>query len=446
MRVLVLSFYYEPDLCAGSFRATTLVGAMRERAPPGTQIDVVTTLPNRYHSYLREAAELERSDGLEIRRIPLPTHRSDMTGQARAFLSFARRAVAHVAARDYDLVVATSSRLMTATLGAWIARRKRARLYLDIRDLFVDTIQEVLPSGPAWPARMLFAQLESWTMRRADRINLVSRGFEDYFRSHYADRSLASFSNGIDAEFLSPTPPAVPAASGRARDGAVTILYAGNIGEGQGLHEVLPQLSTALKGRARFVVIGDGGRRAALERALTGVDNVELRAPMARPELLQAYRAADVLFLHLGTKRAFEKVLPSKVFEYAALGKPVLAGVAGYAARFIREEVANAAVFPPANVAEAVRGFESLELVDRPRPEFVAKYARARHRPGDGGRCLRAATHGRGRLSSRVLVTGANGFVGQVLCEVLAEAGYRVRAALRSPRSLGGRSRDHDRR
>jgi glycosyltransferase involved in cell wall biosynthesis len=379
MRVLVLSFYYEPDLCAGSFRATTLVEAMRERAPPGTQIDVITTLPNRYHSYLQQAAELERSDGLEIRRIPLPTHRSDMTGQARAFLTFARRAVAHAAARDYDLVVATSSRLMTATLGAWIARRKQARLYLDIRDIFVDTLRDVLPSASAWPARKALEQLESWTMRRADRINLVSRGFEDYFRSRYADRSLAWFSNGIDAEFLSAPQPAVaaPPAAGATRDAAVTILYAGNIGEGQGLHEVLPQLCRALRDRARFVVIGDGGRRAALERALTGVDNVELRAPMARPELLQAYRAADVLFLHLGAKRAFEKVLPSKVFEYAALGKPVLAGVAGYAARFIREEVVNAAVFPPGNVAEAVRGFESLELVDRPRPEFVAKYARA---------------------------------------------------------------------
>jgi hypothetical protein len=69
-------------------------------------------------------------------------------------------------------------------------------------------------------------------------------------------------------------------------------------------------------------------------------------------------------------------VLPSKVFEFAALGKPLLAGVAGYAARFIREEVANAAVFAPGNVAEAIRAFESLEIVDRPRPEFVAKYAR----------------------------------------------------------------------
>jgi glycosyltransferase involved in cell wall biosynthesis len=375
MRVLVLSFYYEPDLCAGSFRATALVGAMRERAPPGTQIDVVTTLPNRYHSYQQQAPELQASDGLEIRRIPLPAHRSDMLGQARAFLTFARRATAHVATREYQLVVATSSRLMTATLGAWIARRKRARLYLDIRDLFVDTLPEVMPGALAWPAAKAFAQVESWTMRRADRINLVSPGFAEYFRGRYADRPLAWFTNGIDEEFLAAVPP--PAAAVKRGDRLVSILYAGNIGEGQGLHQVLPPLSCALRDRARFIVIGDGGRRAALQRALAGSDNVELRGPVSRTQLLNAYRAADVLFLHVGAKRAFQKVLPSKVFEYAALGKPVLAGVAGYAAQFIRNEVVNAAVFPPGDVPAAVKGFESLELVDRPRPEFVAKYARS---------------------------------------------------------------------
>jgi nucleoside-diphosphate-sugar epimerase len=39
-------------------------------------------------------------------------------------------------------------------------------------------------------------------------------------------------------------------------------------------------------------------------------------------------------------------------------------------------------------------------------------------------------------LTARVLVTGANGFVGQALCAALAAAGYRVRAALRSERAL----------
>lgn len=374
MRLLVLSFYYHPDLSAGSFRTTALVGALRERGPPDTRIDVVTTLPNRYHSYVPQAPELEEGAGLEVRRIPLPAHRSDMLGQARAFTVFARGALAHIAGRNYDLVFATSSRLMTAALGAWIARRRRALLYLDVRDIFVDTMQDLLPRRLARPVGAALSLVEGWTMRTADRINLVSRGFEGYFRTRYPDRQLAWFTNGIDDEFLAA---ASPAAAPHRPSREATVLYAGNIGQGQGLHEILPGLAMALHGRARFLVIGDGGRRAALERAVAGFDNVELRAPVARTELLEAYRSADILLLHLGDRRAFEKVLPSKIFEYAALGKPVLAGVAGYAARFIREEVSNAAVFAPADVRAAVAGFEALTLSDTPRPEFVSKYARA---------------------------------------------------------------------
>jgi glycosyltransferase involved in cell wall biosynthesis len=377
MRILALSFYYEPDLSAGSFRCTSLVAALRQRMPPGTQIDVITTLPNRYHGFSREAPELETSAGLEIRRISLPTHRSDVAGQSRAFLQFARQALRQVAGRDYDLVFATSSRLMTAALGALIARRKRAYLYLDIRDIFVETIGEIWPGPLSWPISRACSLLESWTLRRADRINLVSRGFEEYFRERYPDRALSWFTNGIDDEFLTSVP--APAADGRRDARPATVVYAGNIGEGQGLHGVVPGLAVALQARARFVVIGDGGRREALVRAVTraGADNVELRAPMHRRELLEAYRTADVLFLHLGAHAAFERVLPSKLFEYAALGKPILAGVAGYAARFIRAEIGNAAVFAPCDVAGAVAAFQSLELVDRPRPAFTAKYVRS---------------------------------------------------------------------
>ncbi|HVO48305.1 MAG TPA: glycosyltransferase family 4 protein [Steroidobacteraceae bacterium] len=384
MRLLILSFYYRPDLSAGSFRATALVEALQARAPAGTRIDVLTTLPNRYSTFTQDAAEVEPLASGEIRRIPLPAHRSDIRGQSRAFLHFAREVSAHVRDRHYDLVFATSSRLMTAALGARIAQRMRARLYLDIRDIFVDTITEIL-SGPAsLAARLLFSPIESWTLRRADRVNLVSPGFAPYFRERYGDRDFAAFTNGIDAEFLAAAPAIVTRASqtgatGASQPGIATILYAGNIGEGQGLHEILPPLAAALRGRARFIVIGDGGRRELLqsEIARSGVDSVELRPPVPRTELIAAYHAADVLLLHLGRHAAFEKVLPSKLFEYAALGKPLLAGVAGYAARFVREEITNAAVFTPCDAAAAVTAFESLRLEDRPRPEFVARFLRS---------------------------------------------------------------------
>lgn len=377
MRILILSFYYRPDLSAGSFRATALIEALIQQAPPGTQIDLFTTLPNRYRTFSQDAAEVETQGCVTIRRIRIPPHASDMVGQSRSFGTFARQVLGQLPEHRYDLVYATSSRLMTAALGAWIARRQRARLFLDIRDIFVETIGDLLPAAAAMPVRWVFSAVERWTMRRADRINLVSRGFESYFRSRYPSRSLSWYTNGIDEEFLS----AAPAEPTSPREAArrITVLYAGNMGASQALHEVLPGLAKALGDRVHFIVIGDGGRRAALEQALAsaGVSNVELRTPLKRAELMSAYRAADVLFLHLGAHAAFEKVLPSKIFEYAALGKPILAGVGGYAAKFVREEIANAAVFAPCQVEEGVRAFDSLELVDRPRHAFLAKYARA---------------------------------------------------------------------
>lgn len=262
---------------------------------------------------------------------------------------------------------------MTAALGAWIARRTRARLYLDIRDIFVDTIGDVFPTLARFLAPPL-SLLERWTMRRAGRINLVSRGFEDYFRSRYPERSYSWFTNGIDDEFLRTWPNGGSAQVSKR----LLVVYAGNIGEGQGLHEILPKLARRLRTRVHFQVIGDGGRRELLIKRLrqADVDNVEVLAPVSRPELLGAYARADILFLHLNAHAAFEKVLPSKVFEYAATGKPIWAGVAGYAASFIESEVSNAAVFSPCDESEAIEKLQSLILEDRPRLNFVAKHAR----------------------------------------------------------------------
>lgn len=374
MRILVLSFYYSPDLSAGSFRTTALASALRERATAGTQIDIVTTLPNRYSSFVQEASEIERAEGLEIRRFRLPAHQSDMLGQARSFASFARQALRYVADRDYDVVYATSGRLLTATLGSWIARRKSAALYLDIRDIFVDTIQDVLPRSFSGLARLAFSGVERFTVRKANRINLVSKGFEAYFRARYGNCPYSWFTNGIDDEFLGTSPTTVPTRDPKA---PISIVYAGNIGEGQGLHQILPTMARELGARARFVVIGDGGRREALEAAVAGLDNIVIRKPLPRADLVAAYRSADVLFLHLNAYPAFEKVLPSKLFEYAAVGKPILAGVGGFAAQFVRSEISNSAVFPPCDSSAAIRSLCSLRISDAPRDVFVAKYSRA---------------------------------------------------------------------
>jgi glycosyltransferase involved in cell wall biosynthesis len=375
MRILLLSFYYPPDLCAGSFRAGALVAALRALPSPPHRIDVITTQPNRYSTHRAEAAHFEQQPGLSVRRIALPHHDSGMADQARAFSRFALEAMRHSRDIECDMVVATSSRLMSAALGAMVARRKGVPLYLDIRDLFVDTMEDIGARLYWRPVLAALRFVERRTFRQAVRINVVSEGFLPYLREIAPDGAYRTFTNGIDPEFLSFSGDAPP------RRPLARILYAGNIGQGQGLEKLIPAAAKRLAGQAEFRIIGDGGRRKMLEEGLrtAGTANVAVLPPVRRAELVEEYAQADVLLMHLNDLPAFRRVLPSKVFEYAATGKRILAGVAGYAADFVRKEVPGTEIFAPCDADGLVAAFGRLESAPQmvPRGEFLARYERS---------------------------------------------------------------------
>jgi glycosyltransferase involved in cell wall biosynthesis len=376
VKILLLTFYYPPDLSAGSFRAKSLVEALHRQPGSDLNIDVITTSPNRYHTYKERAEFREQWPNLTITRLPLPSHRSGFMDQSRVFLSFARQVIAETHAKQWDIVIATSSRLMTAALGAQVARRSGSRLYLDIRDLFTDTMSDLLSDSVFRHTLPAFRMVERHTFRAAGRVNLVSAGFAAHGIDVAPDQSFRFFTNGIDDEFLNRD-----FSNGRSCSRLpLTILYAGNIGDGQGLHRIVPEAARRMGDRARIKLIGAGGRRRALERTLAREDagNFELSNPIPRARLCDEYRAADILFLHLNDHDAFKKVLPSKIFEYAATGKRILAGVAGHAADFLRREVDGCAVFTPCNADEMMAGLERLlqmpEIINR--DSFKSRFAR----------------------------------------------------------------------
>lgn len=375
MKILVLSFYFDPDLSAGAFRATALVKALIA-LDPELEVNVVTTLPNRYSSFVIDAPESESKGRVFIRRIALPPHRSGMFDQSKAFVRFARRTRQIIKDEEYDLVFATSSRLMTAVLGAWVAWCKAVPLYLDIRDIFVDTIKDVLPRRAALVARTAFDIVERWTIGRATKVNLVSEGFREYFESRYPGKRFSFFTNGIDDEFVAAAP---QRASAKKAERPLVAVYAGNLGEGQGMHLILPGLAKRTAGKVHFKIFGDGGRKDQLLKALEAAEvaNVEIFAPVDRDRLIEEYERGDILFLHLNKVDAFKKVLPSKVFEYGALGKPIWAGVPGFSADFIRREIDNVAVFSPCDVEAAILALSQLEFETRPRQRFIDKYSRS---------------------------------------------------------------------
>ena len=132
MRILVLSFYYAPDLCAGSFRTTAFVEELKKQISSNDKIEIITAMPNRYGSFNEDAKEFEKfADNIEINRIDLGSHKSGFVDQSKLFLKFAWQVMKLVKKRErYDIIYATSSRLMTAFLGSLIANRQKSKLYL----------------------------------------------------------------------------------------------------------------------------------------------------------------------------------------------------------------------------------------------------------------------------------------------------------------------------
>ncbi len=127
--------------------------------------------------------------------------------------------------------------------------------------------------------------------------------------------------------------------------------YVGTIGMGCGLSVVLGaarRLRDAGRDDVRFLLVGDGALRAELEEEARaeGLDTVVFtgRQPKARmPEFLAA---SDACLVHLTRTDLFKTVLPSKIFEASAMGRPIVLGVEGFAAELVTEAEAGICIEP----------------------------------------------------------------------------------------------------
>ena len=81
MRILILSFYYPPDIGPGALRAKSIVDALINEGPSDLKIDVLTTMPNRYHSLNIPALRHEVNDKISINRFNLPKHKNRILDQ-----------------------------------------------------------------------------------------------------------------------------------------------------------------------------------------------------------------------------------------------------------------------------------------------------------------------------------------------------------------------------
>lgn len=358
-RILFLTFYFRPDLCAGSFRNSPLLDELsRQSKNKDIQIDVLTTVPNRYSTFSQDFDNIEEFDNVRIERIHIPAHKSGMKDQALSFRTYFFETLKKTKTKKYDLVYGSSSRFFTSYLAYRIAKKNNCPLYIDVRDIFSETISGISKNPVLkylFPPFLAF--FENRVYNYASHINLISEGFKENF-SKYSSAAVSTYSHGVDPVFQNnPLNQRIINPTNRKK-----ILYAGNVGEGQGLHKIIPDAANLLAETHEFEIIGDGGAMDKLASEIEDkkVQNVTLRNPMEREKLVGEYHKADILFIHLNNYEIFKKVLPSKIFELAVIGKPILAGVGGYSARFLREHVPHSFIFEPCSAESLVNSLRQM--------------------------------------------------------------------------------------
>jgi glycosyltransferase involved in cell wall biosynthesis len=398
MRILFLSHYFHPE---GNAPATRVFELSRRWARMGHQVTVVTCAPNVpsgvvYEGYANRLYQRESVEGVDVRRVWTWLAANEGTFRRIAnYLSYMLSAtLAALVAPRPDVLIATSPQFFCGWAGVLASRLRRLPLVLEIRDLWPESIVAVGAMRKSLLIRALEV-LERWMYAAAARIVTVGEGY----RAKLVERGVAAerislVPNGVDLRMFRGEADGARIRAAYGLGGAFVCAYVGTIGMGCGL-DVVPRAARLLRARGRrdvrFLLVGDGAIRERLEREAreAGLDEVVFTGRLDKARMPEVLAASDACLVHLARRELFETVMPSKIFEAAAMARPIVLGVEGYAKQLVTGAGAGIAI-EPENEHELVAAV--LRLADDP---ALAK------RLGEAGRAGIAARFDYDALASR---------------------------------------------
>jgi glycosyltransferase involved in cell wall biosynthesis len=388
MRIIIVTHYFPPETGAPQARLSGLAAAW---ALGGDEVTVLTGMPNHptgiiQPGYRGAIRRRERRDGYRVLRTWLyATPNEGIARKTLGHLSFMITSVllGGRASGPADVVVVSSPTFFAVGSGWLLARLKRARLVVEVRDLWPAIFTElgVLTSRPV--IRCL-ERLELAAYAAADTVIVVSDGFRaNLIKRGVPAAKVHTIRNGVGPGEFDPDAPSD--AELRARLGAgpgdCLVLYAGTHGISQGLTSVADAAAQLTDEAIRFAFVGEGADKQRLQRQVAGqgLRNVTLLPGLPRERVAALLAAADICLVPLRDVPLFSSFIPSKMFEYLAAGKPVVGALAGEAAQILRE--AGAWVVPPGDsvaLAESIRTLaadpERRQAMGRQGRCYVEKY------------------------------------------------------------------------
>lgn len=286
----ILTQYFPPETGAPQARLFELAVRLHER---GHRITVLTAMPNYptgriFAGYRRGLRSRERRSGVEVIRTAI--YPSISTRKLPRLLNYGSFAASSLLLGPWglgrqDLVLVESPPLFLVPTGIALARLTRARLIMNVSDIWPDILVRM---GHATDGAQLRAMmwLERLGYRQADVVALTNPGAVAQIRARFPDVATTVISNGVDTSFFRPDrrDPALRRELG-AQDGDFLVGYCGLHGLAQGLEAIVDAAAVLRPDRqVKFVMVGEGPTKSALRARAARLGLPNLRFLDGRPK------------------------------------------------------------------------------------------------------------------------------------------------------------------
>ena len=226
-----------------------------------------------------------------------------------------------------DVVLTIEPPFFCAPAALVCAKVARSKGWLHIQDFEIDAAFELgILRSPR--LRRAVNWVESWVMRRFDRVSTISPKMVERLRveKKVTEKKASLFLNWVDTEAIFPqNKPSLMRGKLAINPDKIVALYSGNMGEKQGL-EVVLESAVRLKSEKDilFVLCGDGAARERLQKQYAQLDNVIWIPLQPLERLNDLLNMADI---HLLPQRsgAADLLMPSKLTGMLSSGRPVVA-------------------------------------------------------------------------------------------------------------------------
>ncbi len=219
---------------------------------------------------------------------------------------------------------------LSCVAGSLLARRLKIPHFVEVNAPLSEEEARFRAGRVSWLTRWI----EGWTLRRADRVIVVSRALESHVRNlGVSPERILVLPNAFDPRIFHPH---LDGRSVRRRlqpDGSFLVGFSGSLKPWHGVDHLLRAWAKVVQRMpsATLLIVGDGPCRDALEdlgRNLNVEHQVRFVGAVPHRSVGEYLAACDVLVAPYGPLEKFY-FSPLKMAEYLAMGRPVVASALG---------------------------------------------------------------------------------------------------------------------